>query len=387
MWAKKTNITPLRKNPRLWKRLLIAALCLVLVSAVLCVAFFYEELNIDAARRWFRYLSVRDDANYGTASFDAHSSNRFAPFGDGFAVASIAGLETFHADGSAAGTYAVALNAPAVRTGKDVVMCYDVGGKSLLAVKKGEGQVLSLSSDNGFYDADLSTGDTLCIASSESGYKTVLHVYDDTQKEIYRWFSATQFMPVCAVSPSGDYVAAVALGQTDGNFDSTLYLFSTKEEQPLFTLSLGGELVYDLTFTEETELSLITERTLRKISAHGEELSTWEHYGLSLTDFDFRGDGFALLSVNMYDGESPTAVLSVKDGEVVGTLPVQGKLLDISSCGRYAAVLTSDELIICRSDLSIYARTPNTWLATEVICRNDGTAILISGGSSHIFLP
>ncbi len=387
MWAKKNNVTPLRKNPRLWKRLIIAALCLILVAAVLCVAFFYEELNVDAARRWFRYLSVRDDESYGSAGFDAHSSNRFAPFGDGFAVASIAGLETFHADGSAAGNYAVALNNPTVRAGKDMVMCYDVGGKSLLAVKKGEGQVLSLSSDNGFYDADISAGNTICIASSEGGYKTVLHVYDKNQKEIYRWFSATQFMPVCAVSPSGDYVAAVALGQTDGSFESTLYIFSTKEEEPLFTLSLGGEMVYDLTFTGETELSLITERTLRTISVYGEELSIWGHYGKGLTDFDFRGDGFALLSVNMYGGESPTAVLSVKDGEITGTLPVQGKLLDISACGRYTAVLTSDELIICRSDLSEYARTSNTWLATEVICRNDGTAILISGGSSHVFLP
>ncbi len=387
MWAKKNNVTPLRKNSRLWKRLLLAALCLMVVVAVLCVAFFYEELNVDAAIRWFRYLSVQDDESYGIASFDAHSSNRFAPFGDGFAVASIAGLETFHADGSAAGTYAVALNAPTVRAGKDMVLCYDVGGKSLLAVKKGEGQVLSLSSDNGFYDADLSTGDTICIASGESGYKTVLHVYDDTQKEIYRWFSATQFMPLCAVSPSGDYVAAVALGQTEGNFESTLYLFSTKEEAPLYTLPLGGEMVYDLTFTGETELSLITERTLRTVSVHGEELSIWGHYGKGLKDFDFHGNGFALLSVNMYDGESPTAVLSVKDGKVAGTLPVQGKLLDISACGRYIAVLTSDELIICRSDLSVYARTINTWLATEVICRNDGTAILISGGTSHVFLP
>lgn len=387
MWEKKTNITPLRKNPRLWKRIIIALLCLLVVSAVLCVAFFYEELNIDAARRWFRYLSVQDDANYGSASFDAHSSNRFAPLGDGFAVASIAGLETFQNDGSVAGNYAVALNHPTIRTGKKMVMCYDVGGKSLLAVKKGEGQVLSLTSDNGFYDADLSTGDTLCIASSEGGYKTVLHVYDEHQKEIYRWFSATQFMPVCAVSPSGDYVAAVALGQSDGSFESTLYLFSTKEEKPLFTLSLGGELVYDLTFAEETELSVITERAFYTYSVHGEEVSAWTHSGMGLTDFDFRGDGFALFSVNMYDGESPTAVLSVKDGKVRGTLPIQGKLLDISACGRYVAVLTSDELLICRSDLSIYARTPNTWLATETICRKDGTAILISGGSSHIYLP
>ncbi|MBP3313570.1 MAG: WD40 repeat domain-containing protein [Oscillospiraceae bacterium] len=387
MWAKKNNVTPLRKNPRLWKRILIAALCLVVVTAVLCVAFFYEELNVDAAVRWFRYLSVQDDENYGVASFDAHASNRFAPFGDGFAVASIAGLETFHADGSPAGTYAVSLEYPIAQAGKNAVLCYDVSGKSLVLVKKGEGQVLSLTSDNGFYDANLSTGDTLCIASSESGYKTVIRVYDDSQKEIYRWFSATQFMPVCAVSPSGDYLATIALGQKDGSFESTLYLFSTKEEEPLFTISLSGEMVYDMTFTAEKELSVLTEKSLRKFSIQGEELDAWEHHTAGLTDYTFRGDGFALLSVNMYDGESPVTVLSVKNGKVLGTLPVQGKLLGISACGRYTAVLTSDELIICRSDMSEYARTPNTWLATHVICRDDGTAIVLGGGASHIFLP
>lgn len=389
MLENKDNITILRNRGTFpWKRILVLALCVLLVTAGLVLFLFHEELNLDAVGRWFTYLTVRDDETFGISTFDAHSSNRYAPLGKGFAVASVAGLETFGSDGSDGGTYSLSMENPAIRSGKQLTLCFDVGGKNLFGVHEKDGKVLELSSDNGFYDADVSSGDTVCTASLESGYKTVLRVYDKNLKETYRWFSATRYMPLCAVSPSGKYLAAISLGQAEGNFESSLYLFTTDSETPLHIVSLGSELVYDLRFTEEERLTLVTEGSLRTFDLQGRELGRFSYHGLGLTDFDLCGDGFAVLAMNKYKTETPFAVLTVDEtGAKTGEFIVRGNLLDISANRQYTAILTSEELIICTRGLKVYARVSNSWLASHVLMRGDGTAIVLTGSGSAIYIP
>lgn len=382
------NVTKLHAANANRKRIVLLCVAAAVVLLTLTLILFAEALNLDAVGRWMRYGSDKNDEGYGHAAFDAHSSNRYALWEDGFAVASAGGLSTFREEGKTLTQQTASMSSPALQTGKDVILCYDIGGKSLLTMKDGRTITLEASAEGGFFDADISSGDTIATASSESGYKTVLRVYDNTQQEIYRWFSASQFMPVCAVSPNGKYLAAVAVGQKDGSFQSSVYIFRTDSEDVQTVTELGGGLIYDLYFVGDHKLCAVGEDAVTWLSTGGENLGSFDLTSWYLEGYDLSGDGFALLSLNMYKAGDRCFVESVDyDGNQLGSLFVGAEILDISACGKYAAILTTENLMICHKDLSEYVTEPNSWVATSVLMRSDGTAYLLTGNSASLYIP
>ena len=62
-------------------------------------------------------------------------------------------------------------------------------------------------------------------------------------------------------------------------------------------------------------------------------------------------------------------------------------MLDVSAAGSYLAVLTSSELTIYKSDLTVYASASNSWGARRVLMRADGSALLVTAESASLYLP
>jgi hypothetical protein len=50
-------------------------------------------------------------------------------------------------------------------------------------------------------------------------------------------------------------------------------------------------------------------------------------------------------------------------------------------------VLTASKLTILRRYLKVYAETDNTGSATDVVVRDDGTAILLGSGTGQLYVP
>ncbi|MBR2080130.1 MAG: hypothetical protein IKC04_08415 [Oscillospiraceae bacterium] len=384
------NVTKLRPLPPLpegkRKKLGLAAAIAILV--LLSLYLFREPLNLDAVGRLFRYAGTGASEEFGTYSFDAHSSNSYASWDGGLAVASRSGLRTMDANGRVVCTEDASMLAPALRVGTDALLLFDIGGSHAAVLPKGGTAPIALDVSGSIFDADISSGDTVCIAASESGYKTVLHVYNEKQKETYRWFSSSKFLPLCAVSPDGRMMAAVSYGQKDGAFCCFLNLFRTNRQEPEAEIELGGGLIYDITFLTNDCICLIGEDEIRMVRANGSDVSIFDLQSLYLSDYTTEGDGFVLAALNMYKAGNRCTLTTVgMNGERLASCFVDDEILDIAAAGKYAAVLTTRELILYRRDLTVYARTPNVWMASNVELRPDGTAIVISGNSAQLYIP
>jgi len=384
-----SNVTKLSviRPRRLW-RVILLCLAVAFVAAALVLFLFSEELDLDSALRRLRYGAAEQREGYGSFTFEPHATNRYALFDGGVAIAFSSGLETRGENGAVTHSAATIMEEPAVKAAKDLLLHYSVGGSELSLIHAERGEVLKLSSEGGFYDADLSSGGTLCTAAAESGYKTVLRVYDENQKEVYRWFSASRFMPLCAVSSDAKRLAAVSVGQSEGSFASALHLFTTRNEEPSAEISLGGDLVYDLRYTENGTLCAVTESALLWFNAEGEETGRCDILSGYLSDFDLAGDKFSLLKLNMFQtGEQCTVVAVDEKGEELGSVYYAEPVLDISANGKYAAVLTARKLTIYRRDLSVYAECANETGASKVLLRPDGTSFLLTDSGASLFIP
>ena len=384
------NVSKFEPNPgrALRKKILIFVLIFVLVAAVVALYVFRDRLNLDAARRFVRYLGVQTDQTSGSFTFDSHNANQYADFQGGLAVASVSGLSVYESSGKETAVVQAKMETPALRTGGKLAMAFDVGGNHLVAVTQSGAQVLDLTTQRPIFDADCASDGSICYASAETGYKTVLYVYDGSQNMTYRWLSASQYMPICAISAGAKYLAAVSLGQQDGMFVSNLHIFKTASDDAGLTADLGNDLIYDLTFMDGDTLCAVGETGAQWLDLNGACLASYPYNGAHLKDFDFGGDGFLALIVNMYKAGNHYTVSTVdKTGTELGSAQFDVQILDFSAAGNYLAVLTAEKLCIYDSTMTPYFEQTNTKSATNVIMRADGSAVLLGGGRGEIVLP
>ena len=213
------------------KKFVILLVVAVVVISVLGLLLFHDEFNLDGLRRWSKYLTVKKDENFGCFSFDSHNSNCYESFSDGLAVASIGGLSVYDKNGMEKYVLLQQIDLPQLLVSSKMAMAYDVGGHNLVALRDGAGEVLRLSETHPILDADMSEEGAICLSSSTSGYKSVLSVYNEEQDLVYRWLSSSAYYPLCAISADGRTLAAVAVGQMEGEFESSICLFQTNSEE------------------------------------------------------------------------------------------------------------------------------------------------------------
>ena len=381
----KLNQTP-KKAPQ--KRIILFVVLLVLVCAGVALYVFRDNLNLDAARRFVRYLNVSGTETDGQFLFDAGNSNQYADFDGGLAVASPSALTTYSKNGTQFTFTQEKMTTPAIAQSGKFVMAYDVGGSALHVVSSSGGSVLDLLTEKAILDADLAEDGSVCYSTSERGYKSVLCVYNKHHSLIYRRLSASQYLPVCAIRKGADYVGAAALGQKDGVFQADIQLFQTDREDVAATIPFGNELIYDLTFSGTEELLAVGEHHARWFALDGTRLGSYDYSESYLKDFDFGGSGFLTLVLNMYQAGNRYRVVTVgSDGEEIGSLDFDEQILDFSAVGKYVAVLTASRLNIYDNTMHLYATSDNDSGATNVVMRADGTALLLGSGRGERFVP
>lgn len=387
MWNNLQNAEERPGRKGLVKRIVVFVVLVVAVCAAVGLVLFQESLNFDALRRYFKYFNLRDQEDSGIYTFDSHNSNRYGAAGSGLAVGSVGGLVYYQDNGAERYSIQSQLALPQLITRGKMMLCYDVGGTTLL-LGNTNGELLNLSSDKAILDADLASTGALCYSSSSSGYKSVLTVYNAGQELIYRWLSSTTYMPLCAIPEKGSYLAAVGLGASGGAFESSVYFFRTDAEEIQQQVSLGNELIYDLFFLDSDTVCAVGEQSVQLVDVDGTYLGSYTYEEPYLKDYDTQGDGFLTLVTNMYRAGNRNTLRTLDEsGSEIASLYLGQEVLDLSASGNYVAVLTPDDLTIYTSSLNVYAQTNDIGSATSVIMREDGSALLLGGGQGWLYLP
>lgn len=356
----------------------VAVFALAVISIVFIALAGGNPLN--------RLRQIFSGSHYGSIPIDSHTTSGYAAFDDGLAIGTISGLFTYDMEGKETALAQNSMTVPQLRTGGDLVLACDIGGSAVCAIKAGHGEVYNEHLDGLLLDGDVSEDGAVCYAVSTQTTKTLLSVLDVNQHNIYNWYSETAFMPQCAISDGAGYLVGISLGQQNGTFESTAVVFSTKEEEPLTTVSLGNDYFLDLDFISGNTLCAVGEASIHFFNLTGDQLGVYDYSDTYLTHYDIQGDGFIVLATNKNRaGGQFTLTTLDTSGNQLSSLQVASPILDISAAGNYLAVLTEDDLIIYNARLKLCAQTSNADGATQVVARPNGTAMMISDGAAILF--
>lgn len=366
------------------------ALLLAAVLLVVLFAAYRDGTGFDVLRRYLRYGRPEQAGGEVVYHYDAASKNRFAALGEGLVVLSDASLSVFNSAGEEAWSMPVTMTAPALATGGDRAVAYDVGGTALYVLDQ-TGLLLELTADEDepYIAATLNRNGELAVTVQRRGFKGSVKVYDRKldPDPVFEFKSSQRFVLDGYIL--GNDLAAVTLGQEDGVFVSNivLYKIGVSGEEPAADYSIPGGLVAVIG-EQEGRLAAVSDTSLTYATSDGEIVGTYPYGGSYLREYDLNGSGFAALLLNRYRSGSVGRLVTVdKNGEELGSLDIREEVLDISASGRYLAVLYNDRLVVYNQDLQTYASLQGTGDAREAQMRPDGSVLLLSASSASLFLP
>ena len=383
--------SPRKRGAWRWILLLLSVLLVLVLAAAL---FFPRIVNKDRLIRYFRYMGLRDQENYGSISFEGGAGNVYAGFDDGLLVGTESGLTLFSLDGEQKAFIQGSQPSPILRTGGDVSLLFSPGSSYASAVGSGGVTLLDGALSGSFVDACVSFDGYVSYITSESGYKAVTTVLNPKMEAVYRFSSRTRYLNACAVSEEGTYLAVASLEEEQSIYRSGVTILRTDEavtdlerdENSAVRLELGNRVVYELRFLDKTHLMAVTQDKLIFLNTEGEllnELSLWEG---QLIDYSLSEDGWMILALNENGGSSRVLTLD-ESGKTLGEQNLSDRVRSVSAAEGYAAILTEQYLQTYDRRLNELDRSVDTLSAIRVIARPDGTALLICSGNTKLFIP
>lgn len=374
-----------KKKPRKW---LWLTLTVLVVLGAVAAAVLWDANSFDGLRRSIIYARAEKDET-GCAKlyyYENDATSRFAAI-DGRLV-TVAANQVRLLDERSQVLYqnSVRFLHPDLVSGGGVAVAYDIGGTVLYALdSKGlrwqqetEGELIAVTvNPHGYVTA----------VYNKSGAKAAVTVWDSNGAAVFTFQSAQRFVMTAALGQDDRTLAAVTMGQEDGKFQSFLVLYHTDSDKMVATTPVDGGVAYALE-TLQREFCAVTEQGLYLLDSGGELKASYSYGGQFLRRCVVGDGGWAALLLSRYKSGGYASLITVDgDGNELGGCDIDGEVLDISTAGRYVAVLFSDRLTIYDKYLTEVATLPDVSEVRAVLMRADGSAVLAGASGASLYLP
>ena len=374
-----------KKKPRKW--LWLTLIVLVVLGAV-AAAVLWDANSFDGLRRSIIYARAEKDET-GCAKlyyYENDATSRFAAI-DGSLV-TVAANQVRLLDERSQVLYqnSVRFQHPDLVSGGGVAVAYDIGGTALYALdskslrwqQETEGELIAVTvNPHGYVTA----------VYNKSGAKAAVTVWDSNGAAVFTFQSAQRFVMTAALGQDDRTLAAVTMGQEDGKFQSFLVLYHTDSDKMVATTPVDGGVAYALE-TLQREFCAVTEQGLYLLDSGGELKASYSYGGQFLRRCVVGDGGWAALLLSRYKSGGYASLITVDgDGNELGGCDIDGEVLDISTAGRYVAVLFSDRLTIYDKYLTEVATLPDVSEVRAVLMRADGSAVLAGASGASLYLP
>lgn len=379
-----------QSNPLFRLLALLATAALILGAMVLVI--YRDSVNADAFKRWLAYRSMAAGESGESAPFSHGGGDKLsvAYLDSGIVTVSATGAHYYDLNGEQLAEEVLSLENPVLAVSRTTAVVYDAGNQSLFAFRGGE-EAFRLGPEG---NADLlsarpNENGWLAVTAQQSGYKGAVTVYDRKGSEVIQISLSSVFVVDAAVSPDGQAVAVVTIGQEGGAFFSRLLLYRVNQEEPFAQVDLGSLAVLDMDY-DDGVIWVLGEDRLLTVSLLPEE-QTVQTCFISpnyLKGCSLEGDGFALLLVGRYRSGGATQALRVdSSAQVVQSIPLSGQVLDYAAAGGFCALLNGSRLSIYNAEHELFASVENTKAARKVALAANGSAVLANGQQAWLYIP
>ena len=378
------------RKPNILARLLALAVTTALVLGALALVVYRDQVNLSVLKRWLALRSLQTSETGEAAPFTHAGGDKLsvAYLASGVVTVSAAGTHYYGLDGVPLADEVLSMENPVLSASRTTAVAYDAGNQSLFAFRGGEEYFsLSLSGGADLLSARPNDSGWLAVTAQQSGYKGAVTVYDSRGGEVIQISLSSVFAVDAAVSPDGQSVAVITMGQTAGDFFSRLLFYPVNQTEPSAQVELGSLTVLDMDY-EEGLVWVLCEDRLLTITPDGQTVQTCLISPNYLKGCTLEGEDFALILTGRYrSGSADQALIVDRNAQVVQTVSLTGQVLDYAACGEYFALLSGSRLAIYNGQMELFSSLEHLQGARYVDLAPNGSALLANGQQAWLYIP
>lgn len=185
------------------------------------------------------------------------------------------------------------------------------------------------------------------VLNEDGGYQSHLYVYNLQGKKQFEWGSSADYCITTELSDNGKGIAIALLGVKNGEYVTTVKLFSFKEESPIFSVELKDCTVYELKFINSKTVAALTDNGIFVINRNGEceKICDYTPSEILHSHCSFRGLNAVCAAQH---GNVKTTKLSVfnKKFSELYTKDFDTEIFSVRTSEKYVAALFNDSISI-----------------------------------------
>jgi len=371
-----------KRAPSRLKKVKISALIrlcgYILLAAAVVLVVKYRN-SIAQSRAWqaiFGETQTTQAEPADTIETGAGAESVVAAIDEGICVLSPDGLRVYNLSGSQQLYIPGEIENPVLETDGDFALCYDLGG-TFYALADRFSQAVCDEAAEAITDGFVTDSGAFCLVSRESGYRSVVTVYDAEGRQTYKWYSALRYIVCATLSPDGRNLACAGLYARDGENVSTLMFFDTGSDQALESLDFEGRCALDLLWLASDGPCAVFSDGAEFFTPNGVNTGSYSYAGGFLRGYA-AGEDFVAVALGAYSTGGNCTLYSVDAaGGVDASVDLGTGALYLDARGGYVAVTGQDGVAVYTKSLETVNLYTDADQIRMALARKDGTAFLI----------
>ncbi len=149
----------------------------------------------------------------------------------------------------------------------------------------------------------------ITVLSGETGYKSVVMVFDNTGTEKYRWYSDESYAIDAKLSDNSKLLAVASVKMEGNKLNTIVEQYKIKEENVLSSVLLEDLVPYSITFNG-SKVVLVGDKKAYTVSKGGKVKGEYDYKGRTLECFDMDNNNNITLALSENMGISEAVILN-----------------------------------------------------------------------------
>lgn len=301
----------------------------------------FQDYGIASLKRATSYLTLahKSKASSVQINIDVNTDTSIHSFGTGLVSINTDFASFINLVGLSEADIPLGYSSPNIEFGKNQAIIYDIGQNDyiiansfgVLSEHETSARILSVAVDD--------INENYAIVTDDTGYNSVLRVYNVRNNEIFKW--STSSYNIIRSSLYKDILATLCIKQDGINFISYLIVFDISSGEMLYEYPFADDFPIDMHIFENSNICVIFQNKLQFITKTGQLSNSSEH--LALKSYNLDSHHNIIYATNNFDD---TYSLCVADstGKEISSKKLYEKINSIDLTPKYIYVLTNNTL-------------------------------------------
>lgn len=330
--------------------------CILACTAVF-VSSKWDTLSPNGITEWFVFSSVTDEDFSIDISGTSIIERNLQINSTGLIYVSDTSIVDLNYDGSKKYSEQHNFTNPIIKTSDTYSIAYNAGGSNYRILSE-TGELYRGTQGSSITDCDITPLGSYAVISDQTGYLSILSVYDKDNNLIYTYSFNDYYAISVSLNESGTMAAVGAVNSVDGQLVSKVYVIDFSKTTPVNIYTYNDQIIYDVDFVSEDNFAVVTDSLISVISIDKHKEIPYSFGTRVLTAYDISYDTGIVLSLSRSDDGRDCSIISLDtSGNEINNFSTEFKVFSIDVKDDKIAFLSSNTLYLYNS----YGDTFGEW--------------------------